>query len=60
MLGGSGKNDKNCAIWCILGVPKYVIMDQKSTILRIINQQYQKLFAIFLSNINLMCMLVRK
>ena len=29
------KNDKNGAIWCNLGVPKYVITNLKSTILRI-------------------------
>ena len=29
------KKDKNGAIWCILSVPKYVIMSLKSTILRI-------------------------
>ena len=31
MLGGPpGKIDKNGAIWCILGVPKFVIMDLNS------------------------------
>ena len=29
------KNDKNGAIWCILSVPKYIIMNLKSTILTI-------------------------
>ena len=45
MLGGSEgmipeeKFDKNGAIWCNLGVPKYAISNLKSTILRLINQQ---------------------
>ena len=33
------KKDKNNAIWCMLSVPKYVIINLKSTIFRIINQQ---------------------
>ena len=40
------KNDKNGAIWCNLGFPKYVIINLKITILRVINHQQQNLIAI--------------
>ena len=58
MLGGRGHAtpenfDKNGAIWCMLNVSKYVIMNLKRTILRIINQQQQKLFVICFFDINL-------
>ena len=58
MLGGSGgmvnrnKNDKNGAIWCNLGVPKYVIIKIKITTLSVINQIQQNLIGIFSSPIN--------
>ena len=58
MLGGPGhapppppQNDKNGAIWCILGVPKYAIINLKINNFRIINQQH-KFCAIFFSEIN--------
>ena len=41
------KFDKNGAIWWSLGLPKYVIIKLKIKILRLINQQQPKLFAIF-------------
>ena len=47
---------KWCVVWCILSVPKYVIINLKSTIfqfLRIIKQQQPKFGAIFFSKINL-------
>ena len=44
--------EKHGAIWCNLGVPKYVITNVKITILRVINQQQQNLIAIFSSPIN--------
>ena len=51
MLGGSGKFDKNGAVWCILNVPKFVIINLKINIFLIINQQ-PKFCAIFFSKIN--------
>ena len=49
--GGSGKFDKNGAVWCILSVPKLVIINLKFNTFFIINQQ-PKFCAIFLSKIN--------
>ena len=49
--GSDGLFDKNGAIPCILSVPKHVIINLKSTIFRIINQQ-PKLCAILFSKIN--------
>ena len=50
--GGSGKFDKNGAVWCILSVPKLVIINLKiSNFFFIINQQ-PKFRAIFFSKIN--------
>ena len=43
------KIDKNGAIWCILIVPKYVIINLKINIFRTINQQ-PKFCAIFLQD----------
>ena len=40
------------AIWCILIVPKYAIINLKSTIVRLINEQQQIIFAIFFYSIN--------
>ena len=40
------KNDKICAIWCYLSVPKYVIINLDINNFRIINQQ-PKFCAIF-------------
>ena len=37
------KNDKNGAILCIFSAPKYVIINLKSTIFRMINQQQPKI-----------------
>ena len=51
MLGGS-RGKLPCKNWCILGVPKYVIINLKSIILRKINQQQPKFCAIFFSKIN--------
>ena len=51
MLGGPGKFDKNGAVWCILSVPKLVIINLKINIFLIINQQ-SKFCAIFFSKIN--------
>ena len=45
--------DKNGAIWCNLGVPKYVITKLKIMILRLINQQQQKFIAIVFPAVNL-------
>ena len=45
------KVDKNGAIWCILSVPKYVIINLKTMIFRIINQ-HLKCCAIFFYKIN--------
>ena len=49
--GGSGKFDKNGAVWCILSVPKLDIINLKINIFLIINQQ-PKFCAIFFSKIN--------
>ena len=43
--------DKNGAIWCILSIPKCVIINLKINIFGIINQQ-PKFCAIFFSKIN--------
>ena len=43
---------KNGAIWCILSVPKYVIINQKINNFRIINQQQPKLCAMLFSKTN--------
>ena len=52
MLGGvRGKFDKNGWVWCILSVPKLVIINLKINIFFIINQK-PKLCAIFFSKIN--------
>ena len=54
------KNDKNGAIWCILNVPKYVIINlYKLLIFRIINQQL-KFCAIFFPRTTQMRTLVQK
>ena len=45
------KNDKNGAIWCILSVPKYVIINLKINNFFIINQQ-PKFCDVFFSKIN--------
>ena len=42
----------NGAIWCILSVPKYVIINLKINNFRIINQQHPKFCAICFSKIN--------
>ena len=47
----SGKFDKNGAVWCILSVPKLVIINLKINTLFMINQQ-PKICAIFFSKIN--------
>ena len=47
-----GKIDKNGAIWCILSVPKLVIINLKVNIFWIINQQLKFICAIFFSKIN--------
>ena len=49
--GGGKKFDKNGAVWCILSVPKLVIINLKINIFLIINQQ-PKFCAIFFSKIN--------
>ena len=49
--GVRGKFDKNGVIWCILSVPKLVIINLKNNIFLIVNQQ-PKLCAIFFSKIN--------
>ena len=49
--GVRGKFDKNGAVWCILSVPKLVIINLKINIFFIINQQ-PKFCAIFFSKIN--------
>ena len=45
-------HDKHGAIWCILGVPKYLIINLKISNFKIMNQQQPKSFAIFFSKIN--------
>ena len=58
MLGGSGgmvnrnKNDKNGAIWCNLGVPKYVIIKIKNHNFKRNKSNTTKLECIFSSPIN--------
>ena len=47
-----GKNDKNGAIWCILSVPKYVIMNLKINNFKD-NKSTPKTIRIILSDINL-------
>ena len=49
--GVQGKFDKNGAVWCILSVPKLVIINLKMNIFLKINQQ-PKFCAIFFSKIN--------
>ena len=50
--------DKNGAIWCNVGVPKYVITNQKPTISRLLYQQQQNIIAICFTPINFqMCIL---
>ena len=49
--GVRGKFDKNGVVWCILSVPKLVIINLKINIFFIINQQ-PKFCAIFFSKIN--------
>ena len=50
--GVQGKFDKNGAVWCILSVPKLVIINLKiNGVFLIINQQ-PKFCAIFFSKIN--------
>ena len=66
MLGGPGacspreNFDKNLAVWCNLGVPKYVITILKIKFLRLLNQQQQNLIAIFFSQINVHMHAIRK
>ena len=50
MLGGSGKFDKNGAFWCILSVPKLVIINLKINIF--LENQQPKFCTIFFSKIN--------
>ena len=50
--GSGGKFDKNGAIWCILSVPKLVIIHLKINIFFWIINQQPKFCAIFFSKIN--------
>ena len=49
--GFRGKFVKKCAVWCILSVPKLVIINLKINIFFIIHQQ-PKFCAIFFSKVN--------
>ena len=61
MLGGGGGSggmlpreifDKNGAIWCNLGIPKYAITKVKINHFKVINQQQPKLIAIISPEVN--------
>ena len=51
--GGCSPGKKNGEIWCNLGVPKYVITNQKIKNFKDNKQQQQNLLAIFVSQMNL-------
>ena len=53
-------NDKNGAMWCILSVPKYVIINLKINNFRIMINQQPKFCAIFSPRSIQMRMLVQK
>ena len=52
--------DKNGAMCCNLSVPKYAITKLKINNLRLINQQQQKLIAIYFPEVNLDVHVIRK